>query len=134
MTAWLELCLVFLVLTNFVMLGSSRLSVLIRMVTVQGIILSAMPLLVAEAGVSIRQGLLAAGFFGIKGIVFPHLLRKAQRMAEVRHEVEPFISYNFSLLLGVGALAFAFWLGKRLPLPTQALSELLVPFAMFTFL
>ncbi len=70
----------------------------------------------------------------LKGAVFPNLLMRAMRGAEVRREVEPLVSYGMSLLIGIGALLAAMWMSSRLPLPNPQASSLLVPVALFTMM
>ena len=127
--------LVALVLVDFLLLGSSRLSSCIRQVAIQGVLLGL--LVVAEHGPWAspwRVWVLAVGSTAVKAFVFPYLLRRALRTAQVRRELQPFVSFTASILLGVLGLGFALWLGSRLPLPEQAASPLLVPVALFTML
>ncbi|HSA00137.1 MAG TPA: hydrogenase, partial [Candidatus Paceibacterota bacterium] len=77
---------------------------------------------------------LALGTMALKGIVFPWLLFRALREADVEREVNPYLGYFTSLLAGVLGLAVALRLSARLPgLPTTA-SPLLVPVAVFSIL
>ena len=66
--------------------------------------------------------------------MFPWLLFRAVREAELTREVEPYVGYLTSLLAGVGALGAAFWMGTRLPVPVEVVSRWLVPVAMFSIL
>jgi hydrogenase-4 component E len=128
-----DLILVLAVLTNMKLLGSSRLGACIRVVAVQGILLGLLPLAANPHTATFRLALLASGSMLLKGIVFPRLLFRALREADVSREVEPFVGYAASLLVGVGCLAVSFWLGKRLPLG-EILSPWLVPVAFFSIL
>lgn len=130
----IDAIMVFLVLTNLLLLGGSRLATLIRMVTIQAIVLALLPLVTNRENINVHQYALAAGILTLKGGVFPYLLRRAQRDANVRREVEPFVGYSLSLLAGMLALAFSLWLGSRLPLPVQGSSTLIVPVALFTII
>src|SRR5512140_2438881 len=123
--------LVFLVLTAFLLLGSSRLMRHIRLVATQGVLLAVLTLAVSEHGISARVAALAAATAAIKGVAFPWLLARVLRTADVRREVEPFVGYNLSLLIGGLMLPVAFALSARLPLPTPPVSPLLVPVALF---
>lgn len=116
-------------LALFVLLGSSRLRTCIRAVAAQGLLLGAMPFFEGELG--LRTILLALASMSIKGILFPVLMTRILRKADVRREVEPFVGYNASLLMGIALLCLSFWLGSRLPLPTPGGSPLLVPLAFF---
>lgn len=135
MSEWTDTVLVFLILINFLLLGSSRLSACIRFVAFQGILLGIFTLAVHREEISLLRTLVLAGAsMGLKGVVFPWLLLRALREANVRHEIEPFIGYTPSLLIGTLALAVSLWLSGRLPLPLPPVSSLLVPVSLFTIL
>ena len=125
-----ELLLLLVLLTNFVVLGTTRLSTCIRAVAVQGVLLGLLPLALYPGG-SLHTWGLAAGTILVKAIVLPRFLRWAIREAAVRREVEPRLGYVASLLLGVAAVAAAFAIGRQLPLLEQA-REMLVPVALAT--
>lgn len=129
---WIDAILTSLVLTNFLLLGSSRLGACIRFVAGQGVLLGALTLAAHDEALSLRPVILAAASAGLKGIAFPWLLLRALREANVRREIEPFIGYNLSLLLGTLALATSLWLNSRLPLPSPPVSPFIVPVALFT--
>ena len=128
----IESILIFLVLTDLVLLGSSRLRNAIRIVAAQGVALGLLPLLAHGHGALWPAVLLGAGSAGIKGLVFPALMNRALRETNASREIEPFVGYILSLLIGVGGLAVSFGFGARLPLPWAAPSSLLVPAGLFT--
>src|SRR5262249_13957663 len=101
MNTLVNIILVLLLLTNLMLLGSSRLGFCIRVVALQGIGLGLLPLLLPEHEIMLRTILLVVGSITLKGIVFPWMLFRALRNANVRHEVEPFIGYSVSLLSGL---------------------------------
>ena len=70
----------------------------------------------------------------LKGAVFPWLLLRALRGARVRREVEPFVGYVSSILVGMAAFGLSLWIASRLPLPDRGVSPLLVPAAFTTLL
>jgi hydrogenase-4 component E len=121
-----------LILTNLVVLGSSRLNTCIRVIALQGVMLGTLPLMGGEGVLPLRMALLTLVTVGLKGIVFPWLLLRALRQAEIRREVEPYVGYIWSVLVGLIALGVSVWLGSRLPLPGAALhGGLVVPVALF---
>jgi hydrogenase-4 component E len=131
---WVEGFLVLLMLTNLWLLGSSRLLSCIAAVAAQGVLLGFLPLLVPIDAPPWRMILQAGLGLGLKGVVFPLLLLRAVRSVDARREMEPFVGYSASLLIGVGLLAGSLFVGARLPLPVDALPRLLVPTALFTAL
>src|SRR5205823_5888640 len=78
-----------IVLTSFVLLGSSRLGACIRVVAFQGILLGFLTLAARQDDPSLRAPILALVSTGLKGVAFPWLLFRALRDANVRREVEP---------------------------------------------
>jgi hydrogenase-4 component E len=130
-SAWIDGVLVGLILTNLAVLGSSRLNTCIRIIALQGVALGALPALVGGGVPSLRLILLSTATMGLKGVVFPWLMLRALRVAQIRREVEPYIGYNWSALAGLLSLAAAVWLGSRLPMPDAARSSLIAPVALF---
>jgi len=131
-TSLAELALLLVVVTDFAVLATSRLSACIRAVAAQGVLLGVLPLLVHQ-GISLYTIALGAGTMAIKAGVLPWLLRRAIREAAVRREVEPLIGSVTSILLGATALAIAFAVASVLPLPS-AETSLLVPVALVTLM
>lgn len=127
-----ELFVVSLILTNLILLGGNRLTVLIRIAAAQGIILGILPLIAREGYWSSRLIILAVTAGVLKGIIFPLLIGRALREANIRREVEPFVGFNLSIVTGVLALACSFWLTSRLPLTSTNLSHFTLPVAFFT--
>jgi len=121
-------------ITSLLLLGSSRLAGCIRIVALQGILLSLLPLMVSGGGLTIDSLILSIGTIILKGMVFPWLLSRAIREAEVRREVEPFVGYITSLGFGGAAFVISLWIGSRLPVPHGEASSLTLSVAFFTIL
>ena len=136
MTTLAEIILVFVLLINFTLLGSGRLSMCIWQVAAQGTVLGLLPLLVAPGGPNARLLLVAALILAIKGVMFPKLLFRSLRSANVMHESTPIVGLSASIVMGVGILIVSFWLTSRLPLPAgqQPVSNLVLPVAIATLL
>jgi len=130
MIFWLDVALVALILTNLILLGSSRLAECIRMVAIQGFVLGLLPILANTDGWTLRIFLFAAGAMALKGVVFPWMLNRAVRETHVRRELEPLVGFTSSVVVGGMALAVALWLSERLPVP-HAASNLVLPTALF---
>src|SRR3972149_1684003 len=118
----IEAVLVLLILSNLMLLASGQLGACIRIVAIQGVLLGLLPVLVRIDDVTAAVVLLSLGSICLKGLVFPWLLSRALREASVAREVEPFVGYGVSLLVGVLFLAFSVWVGSRLTLPDRVVS------------
>jgi hydrogenase-4 component E len=127
-----EALLVFLVLTNMLLLGSSRIGVFIRVVALQGVVLALLFVIGHGGERSPALYLMAGAMLLIKGGIFPRILLRAVRETGSRREIEPFVGFNLSLLVGIAVWGLSIWLGQRLTLPTHGFSDLLVPVALFT--
>jgi hydrogenase-4 component E len=107
-----------------------RLSTCIRALAAQGLLLGLLPVSIAPA-LTVHAVGLAVGTVAVKAVVLPWFLVWAIREAAVRREVEPSIGPIASLLLGAGAVALAFAIAARLPLPPGP-DALLVPYSLAT--
>src|SRR5258708_14935123 len=126
-----QLVLLLVVLTDFAVLGTTRLSTCIRALAAQGLLLGALPVLVAPS-LTLHAVVLAAGTVAVKAVVLPRFLTWAIREAPARRDVEPVVGFNASLLLGAGAAALAFAIAARPPLQPAAPAAMLVPAALTT--
>ncbi|MBI4521133.1 MAG: hydrogenase [Gemmatimonadetes bacterium] len=125
-----QLVLLFVVLSDFAVLGTSRLSICIRAIAIQGLLLGTLPLLLASE-ISPHVIVLGLGTVIVKALVLPQFLTWAIREASVRREIEPIVGYSASLALGAIALAFAFAIAARLP-SLEVREALLVPVSLAT--
>lgn len=128
MNQYATVLLLLVVLTDFVVLGTSRMSTCIRAIGLQGLLLAALPLALHPA-LSLHTLGLALGTAGVKAVALPWFLAWAIREAQVRREVEPVIGYVASLLIGAGVVAGSFAVAPTLPLPTSG-GTLLVAVAL----
>lgn len=130
MTNLSDLLLLLVVLTDFWVLGTTRLSSMIRAAAIQGALLAALPVAM-HPRLSLHILGLGAGTLVVKAMVLPTFLHRAIREASVRREVEPAIGFTASLCLGAVAVALSFAVAQRLPLP-ESQTALLVPVALAT--
>ena len=119
---------------NLLALGSSRLPSLIRAMSVQGVLLGLMPLLLEAENLDWRVILVVLATLVGKGIVIPGLLRRAMRAANIEREIQPFLGYVPSLLLGAAGTIAAVALARVLPLLPEHAGSLLVPGAIASVL
>lgn len=128
MNAVLSADMAVVLVTTLVILGSGRLVFCIRLVAVQGMAMSLLPLAVPE-----NAWLFTLGTFAIKGVLLPWLLLRARRQADVYREENPIIGFGSSLVVGVLMLAASFALGAHITLPVSSVPALVVPVAFFNF-
>ena len=125
----MQVLLLLVVLTDFAVLGTSRLSACIRWMAVQGAILGLLPL-AAGGEITAHMYVLAVGTVLVKALLLPGFLKWAIREAAIRREVEPLIGYMASMLFGGAALGAAFAIAST----TRAFPrhDLIVPVALAT--
>ena len=131
----MDTLLILVLLTNFRLLATSRLTVCIRWVAAQGLLLGLLPLCSGNMKMiwSITA-LLSIVTILLKAVVFPWLLFRALHETNARREIEPYVGYNLSLLVGLGMLGLSLWLSSHLPLPVEMVSPLALPVAVFSML
>ncbi|HEX9776693.1 MAG TPA: hydrogenase [Geopsychrobacteraceae bacterium] len=125
-----DLLLLSVILINFFTLGSARLVACIRAVALQGALLALLP--PVSHGLSGHTLLLGGTALLFKGIFIPWLLLRAIREVRIRREMEPFIGFVPTLVLGALVTAGAFVFADFLPLAHQHHAGLFVPTAMAT--
>jgi hydrogenase-4 component E len=118
---------------NLLALGSNRLPTIIWAMAVQGMALGLMPALI-EPEFHWHVSLIVAATVAGKGIVIPSLLGRAMRAANIDREIEPFIGFVPSLLLGAGGTIAAVAFARMLPLLPEHAGSLLVPGALASVL
>ena len=112
MSPLLNTLLVFVLALNLFALGTSRITALIRAVTLQGILIGFMPLLShGHAGVGTWLAVVVA--VALKGGLIPTMLNRAMRDVQIKREVEPLVGFLPSMLLGAVATGLAPRLAQR---------------------
>jgi len=131
MVSLLNAMLVFVLLLNLFVLGTSRIRSLIQAVALQGLVLGIMPLVI-HSHWGPRAGFVAIATVALKGWVIPQILFKALRDVQIKREVEPIIGFVPSTLLGALGTAVSIGLAARLPLAPGHAQTLVVPAALST--
>jgi hydrogenase-4 component E len=137
MTSYPDLILLAVLLINLYILASGRLATAVKAVALQGGALALLPAAFARPrawDVLVHVGLLSLGTLVLKAVAIPLLLTRAMREANVRREVEPFVSQHVSVVLGALLCGLSFWMGSLLTLPRPAPSTMVVPVALATLL
>lgn len=131
----LDAICVLVVLLDLMMLATSRLATCIRIFAYQSALLALVPL-IGEAlpgeGHLLHAVLVSAGAIALKVVLIPRVLLRLLSTGEIHREVEPFIGFTASVLLGAIIVAGSFAAMARMPLPVRAMSDFLLPTAMAT--
>jgi hydrogenase-4 component E len=136
MTVGIEAVIALLVITDLLLLGSSRLRSCITIVALQGVVVSLLPVLLHGHEGGARVWMLTAGGMLLKGAVFPWVLLRVLRESGVRREIEPFVGHTLSVVVGVASLMFALWVDAHVALSGTLGpgSSLLTPAGLATLL
>jgi hydrogenase-4 component E len=98
--------LVLVLVLNLFALGTSRIQSVIRIVAAQGALLGAITLC-AHRSPGLAVILSASAAILIKGILIPAIMVRSLRAADIKREVEPFIGFLPSILIGAVGTAAA---------------------------
>jgi len=134
MNTWTDIFILGLVLTDFRLLATSRLTAVIQTTVLQALALSAFMLTLADKPWPLLLIFLAVVTLTVKGVVLPWLLRRAMREAGVHREIEPFVGYSSSVLIGMLLLGLSFIIFTPLKASIAHQSAFLLPGALFTML
>jgi hydrogenase-4 component E len=137
MTGYADFLLLAVAALSLWVVATGSLAGCVRASALQGIALALLPL--ALWGHALDRhvapvALMSLSALAVKALVIPALLTRAIREANVRREVEPFISLHVSLLVAAALIGISFWLASVLVLPLPAPTTLLVPIAFSTVL
>jgi hydrogenase-4 component E len=134
MQATADRLMLVLIVSDIALLGTRRLGRAIGLAALQGVLVGLLALAAHRGPLTGRTLLLAVLGIGLRGVLFPVLLRFVAKRAGGDRELEPYVGYGPSLLLGIAMLAGAMALGTRLQLPATDLPALLVTASLFTML
>ena len=131
----IESILVLAVLLNLAMLATSRMAACIRTFALQSLLLALLPI-----AIGLRHGaipgahafVITTGAVGLKVFLIPWVLLRVLRTGEIHREVEPFIGFTASVMLGALIIVASFAFANGMPLPTQAPTDLLLPVSLAT--
>jgi hydrogenase-4 component E len=107
--------LIIVMLLNFGILGSSRIRFHIKLIALQGLILGIIPLLLPER-IEFHNVAVSAVLITSKAIIIPMFLMKTVEKVKIKLEVENYISFTYSVLLGAAGTTLIFVFSKMLPL------------------
>jgi hydrogenase-4 component E len=132
-----DLLLLVAMALDLYVVATSRLVTCVRACAAQGLALACLPVALSWGSPRaqlVHVAVLAGGTLVVKAFIIPALLLRTIRVANVRREVEPFVSLHLSVLLAAGLIGLSFWLSSMLTMPTPMPSNLVVPVAFATLL
>ncbi len=128
-----DILMVVILLSVLLSLASNRLVSLVKIMAVQGIMVSLLPLLLEHHSSMGSGGLI---FFQvmilIKGVLIPGLLYVALKRIAIKREIEPIIGYHASLFAGLLIILLSVFITDRLHLSLPRGHELLLMTAITT--
>lgn len=130
-----DILVMLLLLTNLRLMSSSRISACINTVALQAILLGSIALTASPGALTTEIIFLTLLTVTVKGVLLPWLLRKALRGSGINREVEPFVGFSLSVLIGAVLLGLCFMISRPLQAAAPASTpEMLIPGALFTML
>jgi hydrogenase-4 component E len=119
------------ILSNFVLVATSRVNKAIQIAVIQGVLLGLIPL---AMGLGRHPHILfmVAAAIAVKGWFIPFLLRRAIKEVHIHREVDPYVGYTVSLMLCALGTGLSLILAHMLPLKGGTQVILLVPAALAT--
>ncbi|MEW5736700.1 MAG: NADH-quinone oxidoreductase subunit K [Thermodesulfobacteriota bacterium] len=128
-----DLLVIVLVFLNFRLLGASQLDTCVTTVALQALVIGILSLFRTGLSWSWMPAMVVLVTL-VKAVALPGLVRRAMRETGVVQEIEPFVGYTLSLLLGTGMLVLCFLVMRPLRVPHAGADQLLVPVTLFTML
>jgi hydrogenase-4 component E len=121
--------LALVLLSVLISFGSSRLTMLIRLLAFQGVVVSLVPLFI---GHELTTGSIVFTLVTllIRGIFIPLFIYLAIKKVAIRREVEPIVGYHASLLAGLALIVVATFVSPKFNLPQTSGNVLLLPTAI----
>jgi hydrogenase-4 component E len=131
MTSLVDLLLALVFLSVLFSLASHRLLALIRLMAVQGLLVSLVPfLLEQQEGMAFINLVLVAIMISVKAIIIPAIMWVAMRCIQIRREIEPIVGYHLSIFIGLGIILTSVFISSTLHLDNC--HHLLLPVAFTT--
>jgi hydrogenase-4 component E len=129
----IDVILVLILLSALLALGSSRMMMLVKIMSLQGALVSLAPLFLEQHSRLSNGGILFYQLmFLIKAALIPGLLYMAVTRVAIKREVEPIIGYHASLIAGLGLILLSAFITDRLRLSVSGDYPLLLITAITT--
>ena len=130
MTQQTDFLLMIIALLGLAALGSSNLTWCIRTVAAQGIMLGVLLTVTHTHEMDLNLISLVLVSIILKGFVFPWFLFRSMRETRLHKEVQPYLGFTVSLVLGAVSMGVAFAVSNLLELPNVTSSRFIVPVSL----
>ena len=127
-----EILMVVVLLSVLLSLASNRLISLVKIMAVQGVMVSLLPLLLEHHSRGSGGLIFFQLMILIKGVLIPGLLYVALKRMAIRREIEPIIGYHASLFAGLIIILSSVFITDKLHLSLPAGHDLLLTTAITT--
>jgi hydrogenase-4 component E len=118
--------LALVLLSVLISFGSSRLTMLIRVLAFQGVVVSLVPLFIGH-DLTAGSIVFALVTLIIRGVLIPLFIYLAIKKVAIHREVEPIVGYHASLLAGLALIVAATFVSPKFNLPQAVGNTLLLP-------
>ncbi|WP_028317070.1 hypothetical protein [Desulfobulbus elongatus] len=133
MNTGIDVVLVVILLSVLLSLASSRMMALVKIMALQGAMVSIAPLLLDEHSPLSNEGILFFQLmFLIKAALIPGLLYLAVTKVAIKREVEPIVGYHASLVVGLGLILLSAYITHHLGISLTGDAALLLIAAITT--
>jgi len=129
----INLCLIILILLNFRLLSAGRISTCIRAIAVQALLFGVLSLYYnrTESLLVIISLIITTG---IKAGLIPWLIGRTAKKVSAKQELEPFVNYTFSVVIGAGLLGLSILISHQLKIVQDTSGLFYAPIAFFTIM
>ena len=129
MTQVTNTALVLVLLSVLAAFGTGRITLMIKMVALQGIMISLLPLAMSHQ-LTAWDMIYTGAVLLIRGIVIPGAILIAIRKVAIRRDVHAIVGPHVSLLAALLLIVAAFYVSARITLPVPAQNVLMLPTAI----
>jgi len=123
---------ILLILLNFRLISSSRLMPCIHVLVIQAVILSGVAWMTHQGHMPLHLYFMLAVNVLLKAAVLPWMLTRVVQKNIIARELDPFVGYTASLIIGAVLLAISVLISRPLSLSHTLVEDFFLPVSLFT--
>ena len=123
---------ILLILLNFRLISSSRLMPCIHILMIQAVVLSGVAWMTHHGHMSLSLYFMLTVNVLLKAVVLPWMLTRVVQKNIISRELDPFVGYSSSLIIGVVLLGISVMISRPLSLSHSMVENLFLPVSLFT--